>query len=360
MANNIWRYWECYGLPPGDISEGRFNGHASDSAYRTKADSEKAFPVTMGEGCTPLVKRSVDQIPVLFKLDFLNPSGSFKDRGASVLVSYAKYIGIRRMVEDSSGNAGAAISAYSASAGISCTVFVPEYTPEEKTVQMSMYGAEVVRVPGKRQDASNEALKAAEGYFYASHLWHPFFINGLMSTAFELWEDTGGKIPEAIILPLGSGGNLEGLFKGFKLLKNSGYIKKVPKLIGVQSEGCKPIHIAFSSGMDNYAEVGVERSIAEGIAVQRPPRARAVLKALRESEGFTVVVKDDEIIKALKRLAEMGFYVEPTSAVTLAAWHKLDRALKKNAVLILTGNGLKATATYSRLLESSRQRSLFP
>lgn len=353
-SHNIWRYRECYSLPLDDFAERNLSGQGKDKASQHRTKSERALPVTMGEGCTPLVKRSVEGIPLLFKLDFLNPSGSFKDRGASVLVSYARYIGVRSMVEDSSGNAGAAISAYAAAAGISCTVFVPGYTPEEKTVQMSMYGTRVVRVPGKRQDASNEALKAAESSFYASHLWHPFFIMGLMSTAFELWEDLSENIPEAIILPLGSGGNLEGLFTGFRLLRNSGYINKMPRLIGVQSEGCRPIHEAFLSGMDDYAEVDVEKSIAEGIAVQKPPRARAVLGALRESGGFTIAVKDDEIIKASRQLASMGFYVEPTSAVTLAAWHRLDGALRKNALLILTGSGLKATATHSRLLESFR------
>jgi len=333
---NIWRYREAYNLPSGST------------------------PLTLGEGCTPLIERIVDGIPILFKLDFLNPSGSFKDRGASVLVTYLRHLGIPSVVEDSSGNAGAALSAYSAAAGVGCTVYVPEYTPEGKTVQMRMYGSEVLKVPGKRQDANEAAIRASEKSFYASHLWHPYFIMGLKSAAFELWEDLYGTPPDTVILPLGSGGYLEALFQGFDSLRRAGYTGWVPKLIGVQSIRCQPIHRAFEQGYENYAEVDVEVSAAEGIAVQRPPRARAVLEAVRASGGFTVVVGEEEILDASLRLASMGLYVEPTSAVTLAAWRKLERSDREGAVLILTGSGLKSTAKYADLAGSPPPRSSSP
>lgn len=357
---SIWRYRECYGLPEdtAEQEEGSYSGKNADHPHIT--EPKRVVPVTMGEGCTPLIKRSIDGIPLFFKLDLYNPSGSFKDRGASVLVTYARHLGVKRVVEDSSGNAGAALSAYASAAGIGCTVYVPDCTQEEKTVQMRMYGTQVIKVPGNRQDANEAALKAAETSFYASHLWHPYFIMGLKSAAFELWESMGEDVPETIILPLGSGGYLEGLFSGFESLKKAGYLKRTPRLVGVQSVRCQPLHTAFLKGLEDYARVDVEVSAAEGIAVQRPPRARAVLSALRGSGGFTVVVEEEEILDAAERLAAMGLYVEPTSAVTLAAWLRIERKHRNNAVLILTGSGLKATSRYAHLLSSPRLRSSSP
>jgi threonine synthase len=355
-GRTIWRYREAYGLPPEAYG---LPGEAPGSPRAGRKHYEGAIPVTLGEGGTPLVERTVDGTPVLFKLDFLNPSGSFKDRGASVLVTYLRHLGVRSVVEDSSGNAGAALSAYAAAAGLDCTVFVPGYTPEGKTVQMRMYGAQVVKVPGKRQDANDAAIEAAaidsggsdksapRRKFYASHLWHPFFIMGLESAAFELWEDLNRTNPDTVILPLGGGGYLEGLSAGFAALGKAGYAARIPKLIGVQSRKCGPLHEAFSRGMDDYADVQTEVSVAEGISVQRPPRARAVLEAIRASGGYTVAVDEEEILDAARSLARMGLYVEPTSAVTLAAWRLLEDKDRAGAVLILTGSGLKATAKYA-------------
>ena len=304
---------------------------------------EELTPVTLGEGLTPLVKRHINGFDIYLKMDYMQPTGSFKDRGASVLISLIRHLGIKRVVEDSSGNAGAAVSAYSTAAGISCTVFVPDYTPEGKLSQISLYGSKVVKVPGKRQDTNNAVIKAAKTAYYASHLWSPFFPAGIQSSAFEIWETFQGKIPNTVIVPVGAGGNLEGLYTGFKTLKNFGYSKKIPRLIGVQAEKCPPIHSAFKKGLNDYAEIQAEITIAEGIAVQKPPRAKAVLNAIRESKGKTVSVTDDEVLTALKQLFSMGIYVEPTSASVLAAWYKISRPEREGAVLILTGTGLKVT-----------------
>jgi threonine synthase len=355
-GRTIWRYREAYGLPPEAYG---LPGEVPGSTRAGRKHYEGATPVTLGEGGTPLVERTVDGTPILFKLDFLNPSGSFKDRGASVLVTYLRHLGVRSVVEDSSGNAGAALSAYAAAAGMDCTVFVPGYTPEGKTVQMRMYGSKVVKVPGKRQDANDAALEAAakgsgdsdnstsRHNFYASHLWHPYFIIGLESAAFELWEDLSRTPPDTVILPLGSGGYLEGLAMGFEALRRAGYADRAVKLIGVQSKRCRPLHEAFTRGMNDFAEIETEMSVAEGIAVQKPPRARAVLGAIRASGGYTVAVDEEEIIDASRSLARMGLYVEPTSAVTLAAWRLLEKKDREGAVLILTGSGLKSTAKYA-------------
>jgi len=204
----IWRYREVFGL------------------------SEDIEPVSLGEGQTPLIKRQIDGANLFFKMDFLQPTGSFKDRGASLLISVVKKLGIKEVVEDSSGNAGAAIAAYSAAAGIFCTVFVPDYTPEEKLTQIKLYGARVVKVAGTRQGTNDAAVKAAQNTFYASHLWNPFFVSGIQSSAFEIWEELGEKVPPVVVVPLGSGGLLEGLFMGFKLLLNAGYVKQIPRMIG--------------------------------------------------------------------------------------------------------------------------------
>jgi threonine synthase len=324
---SIWRYWEAFGLPPG------------------------LEPISLGEGRTPLVGRKIDGYEAIFKLEYLQPSGSFKDRGASVLISLVKGLGVTRVVEDSSGNAGAAVSAYAAAAGIECAVYVPEYTPEGKLVQIRLYGAEVVRVPGKRQDANDAVIKASQSVYYASHLWNPFFVMGMKSVAFEIWEAMGRKIPQSVVVPVGAGSNIEGLFLGFTALIQSGYAKRIPKLIGVQAEKCQPIHRAFQEGMGDFAEMEVGVTVAEGIAVQKPPRGRSVLHALRTSRGRTLSVSEDEILQASRRLFSMGFFVEPTSAAALAGWLKLRPAERKNTLIILTGSGLK---------ESTKLGEIFP
>jgi len=324
---SIWRYREAFGLPPG------------------------LEAVSLGEGRTPFVKRNIDGNEVIFKLEYMQPSGSFKDRGASVLISLVKALSVTRVVEDSSGNAGSAISAYSAAAGIGCAVYVPEYTPEGKLVQIRLYGAEVIKVPGKRQDANDAVIEAAQSAYYASHLWNPFFVMGMKSVAFEIWEGLNQKIPPLVIVPLGAGSNIEGLYLGFTALVQAGYVKEIPRLIGVQAENCPPIHRAFQSGMDDFSDIDVDITIAEGIAVQKPPRARAVLQAIRKSQGQTLSVSEEEILQATRRLFSMGFYVEPTSAAAFAGCLKLNPAERKDALIILTGSGLK---------ESKKLGELFP
>jgi threonine synthase len=256
------------------------------------------------------------------------------------------------VVEDSSGNAGAAIAAYAAAAGIRCTVYVPAYTPEGKLAQMKLYGADVVKVPGKRQDANQAVIDAAKDAYYASHLWNPFFAMGLQSAAFEIWEQLGGKLPPRVVVPIGGGGFFEGLYLGFAFLKQVGYVREITKLIGVQAEKCPPIHRAFQEGLPDYREMEVEATVAEGIAVQKPPRGKAVLQALRESGGYTIGVREEEILLAEEILFSLGLFVEPTSASALAAWRKLPPEEKEGALIMLTGNGLKETKKLSDLFLS--------
>ena len=321
-GRGIWRYFEAFGLPAG------------------------AVRVSMGEGGTPVVTRRFDGESLRLKLDFMQPTGSFKDRGASVLLSLASNLGVKEVCEDSSGNAGAAVSAYGAAAGIRCAIFVPGYTPEDKVTQIRMYGAEVIKVEGTRQDTNEAAVKRAGECFYASHLWHPFFTAGLKSAAYEIWEAADGEVPDTVVVPVGSGGFLEGLYLGFDSLVRAGYADRMPRMIGVQSAACTPIHTAFIQKRDDYADIEAGVTVAEGIAVQRPPRSRAVLSAIAKSGGRTVAVDDGEIMEAARRLSGSGIYVEPTSASTLAGWLKLDPVERRNALLVLTGSGLKATGRY--------------
>src|SRR6056297_1578373 len=221
---SIWRYKPFIGLP-------------SDFA-----------PISLGEGLTPVIKRRLEGTDISFKLDFLQPSGSFKDRGASLLMSMVHNLEITEIIDDSSGNAGAALSAYAAAAGIKCKIFVPDYTPEGKLSQIRFYGAEVVKIQGTRQDTNTAALAGTEQTYYASHLWNPFFSLGSASVSYELWEDFGRDIPSTVIVPLGGGGNLEGIYIGFKRLYQAGLINRIPKIIGVQSAHCSPIHTAYEKG----------------------------------------------------------------------------------------------------------------
>lgn len=322
---NIWRYREAYGLPAG------------------------APTVSLGEGWTPIVEQTIEGTTVRFKLDYLMPSGSFKDRGASVLVSLCKALDIKELVEDSSGNAGAAMAAYCAAAGIRCRIYAPAYTPEGKLIQTRLYGAEVIKVPGTRQDTSEAVLKAASFTYYGSHLWNPFFIQGHMSAAFEIWEQQRQGLPSSIVLPLGSGGYLEGLYRGFRLLSASGLIPTLPRIIGVQSFHCRPFFEGFSLGLETCPPVETQPTLAEGIAVSRPPRGAAVLEGVRRSKGNVLTVSEEEIRVAHHRLLKMGLYVEPTSAVALAGWFKLPKEERENALILLTGHGLKESEKLAKL-----------
>jgi len=303
----------------------------------------------LGEGWTPIVTERIEGTEVRFKLDYLMPSGSFKDRGASVLVSLCKVLGIEELVEDSSGNAGASMAAYCAVAGIKCRIFAPAYTPEGKLIQTRLYGAEVVKVPGTRQDTNDAVLKAATTIYYGSHLWNPFFVQGHMSAAFELWEQLRGELPHSIMVPLGSGGYLEGIYRGFRTLQLSGLVRTIPRLIGVQAHNCRPLYEAYFLGLDVGAPVETKPTLAEGIAVSRPPRASAVLEAVRRSGGTILSVSEDSIRTAHALLLRHGFYTEPTSATALAGWLQMPVEERENSIIFLTGHGLKESEKIAQI-----------
>jgi threonine synthase len=313
-------------------------------------------PITMGEGCTPLVLRTWRGAPARFKLEWFSPTGSFKDRGASVMVSILRGQGVTRLLEDSSGNGGAAIAAYAAAGGLAAKILVPASTPHDKTVQMRSYGAEVELIPGTRQETGDAAARQAATIFYAGHNWQPFFLQGTKTLAYELWEDLGFSAPDNIIIPTGAGSNIMGCDIGFGELLRRGEIANRPRLFAAQPENCAPLHASLMAASNDLTPVEVRPTIAEGASIAKPVRAREVLAALRRSSGATVAVSEVEIEGALFELGRIGLYVEPTSAIAAAAFTKLlDRGViqpSETTVLVLTGAGLKTTQRIGELISA--------
>ena len=161
--------------------------------------------VSLGEGWTPLLEGEWHGAPVHYKLEFMMPTGSFKDRGMTVMVSYLKSRGVTHVLEDSSGNAGASLSAYAAAAGLTCRILVPETASYPKIAQIAACGADVVTIKGSRQDVAEAALRQSAQIFYASHNWQPFFVEGTKTLAYELWEQAGFRAPDNVVVPLGYG-----------------------------------------------------------------------------------------------------------------------------------------------------------
>ena len=206
----------------------------------------KDATVSLGEGMTPLLTLQIGGREVLVKQDHLFPTGSYKDRGASVLISQVKSLGIRQVVEDSSGNAGCAIAAYCAKAGIGCDIYVPKDTAPAKLAQILSYGATLHKILGSREDTAAAVMEAAQTHYYASHSWNPFFFQGTKTFAYEVCEQMDWQAPDIVVLPVGNGTLLLGAYIGFKELVNSGIIHRIPCLIGVQAEGCAPLAKAFT------------------------------------------------------------------------------------------------------------------
>lgn len=297
--------------------------------------------VTMGEGGTPLVPLDGPPGGPFLKVDFATPTLSFKDRGAAVLVAAAVEAGVTRAVVDSSGNAGTALAAYCARAGIACDVFAPATTSPAKLAQATAHGATVHPVAGTREDvaAAAQAHVAATGAAYASHVYDPRFLHGTKTFAYEVW-DALGAVPEVVVLPAGNGTLLLGAAIGFADLVAAGLADRVPRLVAVQAERCAPIAAAFAAGRDDVAAVAARPTAAEGIAIAAPPRGAQVLAAVRASGGTVVTVTEDELAAARAALATRGFYVEPTAAAPFAAWHRHVR--DPAAVVPLCGAGIKS------------------
>jgi threonine synthase len=312
---------------------------------------ERVWPrLTLGEGGTPLVPLDSNRPHLLAKLDFLMPTLSFKDRGAAVLVGLAKSLRVSHLVADSSGNAGTAIAAYAARAGLSLRVFVPAATSAGKVAQMRAHGATVESVPGSRQDAATAAIDAVTAdsdAFYASHAWHPAFLEGTKTFAFEIWQQLGQRAPDDLVLPAGNGTLLLGAARGFAELEAAGLIPASPRLIAVQAAACAPLAAAWTAAATDPVPVEAKPTAAEGIAIANPPRGRQILSAIAASDGRVVAVDEPAIAAAGIALAQNGLFVEPTAAATYAGVlaHLADEPGNRLVVFPLCGAGLKTAKT---------------
>ncbi len=308
-------------------------------------------PVSLGEGMTPLVNADIDGISCHLKLEWFAPTGSFKDRGASVLISHLRSLGITSVVEDSSGNGGAAIAAYGAAAGMAVGIFVPDYTQPAKIAQLRAYGARVTLVPGTRQDTEAAAIHEAGNTYYASHNWHPMFLQGTKTLGYEIWEDLGFRAPDNIIIPAAAGSNVLGCHIAFRELIASGEIAKMPRIFVTQPENCCPVHHAIHPELLDDRTPEYSATVAEGTAIRNPIRLEEMVAAIRGTGGDSASVKEADIIDMAKSLAMKGFYTEPTSAHAVAGLRQFVEAGQigrdEETVVILTGSGLKATQFYA-------------
>jgi threonine synthase len=301
--------------------------------------------ISLSEGWTPLVKFS-DNTHV--KLESANPTGSFKDRGSTVLVS-----ALHRLIEeaggyiseDSSGNAGASMAAYAARAGLKARIYVPETVAGPKFNQIQFYGAQVTKVSGSRSRVAEEAQKGEKGKFYVGHILHPLFRDGIRSLAYEIFEQLGWNVPERIYLPVSAGTLLLGVISGFKHLSDSGVIEVFPKIVACQTRQVSPLYHRFK-GL-KYDPPETVASIADALVSVKPPLLDLMVNSLKAVGGDAVMVKEDEIMEAFLELARRGFFVEPSSAVAYAGYKKqlMSNAVSQEdkVVIVLTGSGLKTT-----------------
>ena len=306
--------------------------------------------VSFDEGFTPLIEISFGGKRALIKQDHLFPTGSYKDRGASVLISKIKELGISKVVEDSSGNAGSAVAGYCARGKIECDIYVPADTAEGKLAQIQLFGARLNKIPGSREDTANAVLAAAQENYYASHSWNPYFFHGTKTFAFEVCEQLGWKAPDALVLPVGNGTLLLGVYIGFNELLKAGVVSKMPKIIGIQTENCAPLYKALKENLIEIPKIDKKDTIAEGIAIAEPVRGQEIIKSVKSSGGNILIVNEKEIKDTLKEICLIGFYIEPTSAATIAGLKKyLETSVEETVVSVFTGNGLKTTEKMLKL-----------
>jgi threonine synthase len=202
-----------------------------------------------------------------------------------------------------------------------------------------------VKVEGPRERAAKAVQEAAaQGAYYASHYYNPFTLEGLKTIAYEIWEQLGWHAPDNLVLPVGHGTLLLGAYRGFEDLRTAGLIQKSPRLFAVQSELCAPLYEAFKRELDDAFPVEKGQTVAEGISIVQPVRGRQLLAAVRETEGAVLAASDEETLRARDELARRGLYVEPTSAVAIAALLQLRGliGLEEITVVPLTGSGLKS------------------
>jgi threonine synthase len=330
---SLWRYREVLPLP------------------------DNAEVVSLGEGGTPLLRarRFSEDIDLWIKDESLNPTQSFKARGMSVAVSMAKFLGATKLAVPSAGNAGGALAAYAARAGLESYIFMPRDTPRANIVECREVGAHVELIDGLITDCGAEIArrKTAEGWFDMSTLKEPYRLEGKKTLGYELAEQFDWKLPDAILYPTGGGTGLIGMWKAFDEMEALGWIgKKRPRMFSVQASGCAPIVRAFEAGEKFAAEVRNAHTCASGLRVPKAIGDFLMLKILRESDGGAVAVDDEEMIRTAREVGSSeGIFVAPEGAACFAALRSLRRSGKistgEKVVIFNTGSGIKYLDCYT-------------
>jgi threonine synthase len=329
-----------------DIKKDLFNMWRYDKAYAIRFED---ISISYNEGLTPLVRLNYENYNIRLKLEYLMPTGSFKDRGTVMAVNYLKNNNITNITEDSSGNSASSVAGYCALGRLDCEVFVPAGNSSGKIWQAAAYGAKINAVPGTRDDVAKAAQK--HEISYAGHNWHPLFSEGTKSIAYELWEQNGFKVPKNIICPCGGGNLALGLVHGFEELLENGEIDELPRIFPVQPENCNPIYRIFHNIKEPFT---AKPTIAEGTSIAFPVKGEELAEGVRKCGGKLLSVTEDEIKAALKVVCQRGFYTEPTSATAVAGALQLIRenylTSEDEIVIIISGNGLKAGDKIKELL----------
>jgi threonine synthase len=316
--------------------------------------TQEASIVSLGEGFTPLLhaRRLGDKLglPNLYlKDEAQNPTGSFKARGMAVAVSVAQELGIRRLAVPSAGNAGGALAAYAAKAGMEAAIFMPEDTPLVIRLECTLHGAKVTLVSGSIKDCGRvmrERLKGGD-WFDVSTLREPYRLEGKKTMAYEVFEQLGGRLPDAMIYPTGGGTGLIGMWKAFGEMQELGWIaERRPRMFAVQAQGCAPMVRAFAGESEQAVEWVNPQTLASGLRVPAAIGDFLILRALRQSRGAALAVSDGEMLAAVREIAETeGILTSPEGGATLAGLKKLlaDGFLAghESVVLFLTATGYK-------------------
>lgn len=300
-------------------------------------------------GNTPLTRArrlgaELDLPDLYIKNDGLNPSGSLKDRASFLVVAEAARLGESCIVAASTGNAGSALAAVCAAAGMRAVLYVPASAPRAKLLQARLYGADLHAVDGTYDDAFRLSIEHTreQGGLNRNTAYHPLTIEGKKTVALEIWAQLGGRVPDAVVVPVGDGVILAGVYKGFRDLVRAGLALGLPRLLAVQAESSDAIHRYVCSG--TYADAPSPTTVADSISVSAPSNAHMARRAVVESGGSTVTVTDAEILEAQGWLARTtGVFAEPAAAAGLAGLRAArDRFTSdETVVLLVTGHGLK-------------------
>jgi threonine synthase len=317
----------------------------------------EAEPVTLGEGFTPMLP-SREYPSVYIKDEGLNPTGSFKARGMAAAVTMAKEYGLKKLAAPSAGNAGSALAAYAAAAGIEAHIFMPQDVPLANRVECESYGAQVTLVDGLISDCARMVTekKDKEGWFDVSTLKEPFRLEGKKTMGYEVAEQLGWRMPQGIIYPTGGGVGLIGMWKAFDEMQQLGWIgSERPQMVAVQAAGCAPIPKAWDEGKVSSEFYANAATLAAGLRVPKAYGDYLILDILKQSGGVALAVTDAEIMDALRHWARVeGMFAAPEGAASLAAYRKLRAngffSANDTVVLFNTGSGLK----YLDVIESDK------